>query len=102
MKKLRLELDEISVESFHVQNGDGEPGTIHGNQEAETGDAVAITGWSWLCGSCDATCGAGATCPISCGGQYPTACNSPYCRDKLISEIERCVDQPIDTGVDIG
>lgn len=93
MKKLRLELDEISVESFHTQGAAGEPGTVHGNQEGGE-DAAAITGWSWLCGSCNATCDGGATCPLSCGGAAPTGCNSPYCRDKQLSEINRCYAEP--------
>ena len=40
MKKLRLELDEIRVDSFHVQDEAPSPGTVHANQEE-----AAITGW---------------------------------------------------------
>jgi hypothetical protein len=89
MKKLRLELQEISVESFHVDNDPGAPGTVQANQDAGEFEA-AITGWSWLCGSCNATCDGGLTCALSCGGPSPTGCNSRYCQEKLLSEINKC------------
>lgn len=88
MKKLRLELDEIRVDSFHVQDEAPPPGTVHANQEE-----AAITGWSWLCGSCN-SCTQENTCPWSCAGAAPTGCNTGYCCDKIISEIERCVVDP--------
>jgi hypothetical protein len=95
MKKLRLELGEISVETFHVQDAAGEPGTVRGNQDEAGGEFAAITGWSWLCGSCNATCGDGATCPLSCAGAAPTGCNSRYCQEKLLSEINtNCHAEP--------
>lgn len=77
MKKLRLSLDELAVDTFSVEEGNPHGGTVAGNESEDA--AAAITGWSWLCGSCNATCDGGATCPLSCGGAAPTACNSPYC-----------------------
>lgn len=85
MKKLSLNLDQLAIESFQLEGADGPAGTVEANQDAEA--AFAITGWSWLCGSCDATCDGGATCPLSCAGAAPTGCNSRYCQNQVLSEI---------------
>jgi len=78
MRKLKLSLDQLEVDTFRIDDPPPDLGTVRGAESAAE-DAAAITGWSWLCGSCNATCGAGATCPISCGGASPTSCDSPYC-----------------------
>jgi hypothetical protein len=78
MKKLRLSLDELAVDTFTVSDDPRSAGTVQGNSAPE--DAAAITGWSWLCGSCDGTCDGGATCPVSCAGASPTYCNGNYCK----------------------
>jgi hypothetical protein len=53
MKKLRLDLDALEVDSFHTEPVYGE-GTVHGEQ-------IGITGWH-SCGH--PTC---QTCLLSCG-----------------------------------
>lgn len=102
MKKLSMELDRLSVQSFHVQDEAGGQGTVQGNENEEAA-AAAITGWSWLCGSCNATCDGGATCPLSCAGEAPTGCNSRYCQEQVLSEIQKCHAETavgVETGVD--
>jgi hypothetical protein len=83
MKKLRLSLDELNVDTFRIQEPEYRAGTVaaHDSAGEQPADAAAITGWSWLCGSCNATCDGGSTCPLSCGGPAPTGCNSPYCQN---------------------
>ena len=82
MKKFRLSLDDLSVDTFRVDNPEPGSGTVRG-AEQEDGMAAAITGWSWLCGSCVNTCDAAVnTCAKSCGGPVPTGCDTPYCWDR--------------------
>lgn len=96
MKKLKLSLDELAVESFAVDGDRRRPGTVGGNagpygEEVDhaggppVDEAVAITGWSWLCGTCKgntcaATCDGTLTCVNSCGGDKHTLCNNTYCQ----------------------
>jgi len=104
MKKLRMELDELKVESFETQQAAG-TGTVVG-AGVLIGDAVAqtypncspIDGCvsAWNCtpngtcydpscaqvDTCAQTCAATCyrtcanTCPQSC---YPAGCSGPYC-----------------------
>jgi hypothetical protein len=96
MKKLKLSLDELAVESFAVDGDRRRPGTVRGNAGAfgdedhagpVPGDVAAITGWSWLCGTCkgntcEASCDGTLTCVNSCGGDKHTLCNNTYCQTK--------------------
>lgn len=78
-RKLKLDLDELQVETFHTAVGDGqEPGTVFG-QGCDTSldscstciGGVCNTGVVGQCGSTD-----GSTCTYTCGHQYPTdPCN---------------------------
>jgi hypothetical protein len=97
MKKLRLELEQLAVETFHVQDVGDASGTIHGNDPAVAEPVTAGGGYicSWIVGnscpgqrSCDLTCL--YSCPVSCGGPSPTACDSPYCwqRPTTVSVVE--------------
>lgn len=104
MKKLRMELDELKVESFETQRAAG-TGTVIG-AGVLIGDAVAQTypncsaidacPSAWQCtpngtcydpscaqaDTCAQTCAATCfktcanTCPVSC---YPAGCSGPYC-----------------------
>lgn len=58
MKKLRLDLDELEVESFDTRGGAREKGTVVGEQ----------------C-SCGGTCYPQATCPQTCA----YTCDDPTC-----------------------
>jgi hypothetical protein len=82
MKKLRLELENISVESFEVGSEAG-LGTVRGNND----DPGAVAGGGTflsLCPSCPDTCPAtcnvaAATCGASCGVACRHTVNSPDC-----------------------
>jgi hypothetical protein len=72
MKKLRLALDELSVETFAVDTNRYDLGTVHARQEHEEEqheDGV----WSWIAGSCD------HTCKISCPAPNHTLCAGGFC-----------------------
>lgn len=78
MKKLRLNLERLEVQSFETEHAAGERGTVQGR---------AGTYREWTCdGTCDQTCGAPASC-VGAGeycGTYPDqGCpNSQwYCTD---------------------
>lgn len=105
MKKLRLELDQLSVESFHVPSAGGRPGTVQANAklmaentavELAAGDTAVevakgatdmemagVTDWVsfLLFGTCDYSCNCtlGNTCPNSCAD---TLCNNRLCQNQ--------------------
>ncbi|HEU0301621.1 MAG TPA: hypothetical protein VFR37_19355, partial [Longimicrobium sp.] len=60
MKKLRLDLDALEVDSFHTSWLNYWEGTAHGAQDKVSG------GGATQCGGVQ-TCGAG--CPVSAGGE---------------------------------
>ncbi len=76
MKKLRLELDELQVESFTIDRGEDERGTVEGHISAR-------------CSAGDRTCNGGDTCvngntcggEVSCAGSCPDPCTNEnsYC-----------------------
>lgn len=85
MQKLKLSLDDLAVDSFATHDPQAHPGTVRGNAGEETEEAAAITGWSWLCGTCkgstcESTCNEDITCVNSCGGDKHTLCNNTYCQ----------------------
>lgn len=59
MKKLRLDLDELAVESFDTRGAEKEKGTVVGEQQC----------------SCGGTCYPQATCPQTCA----YTCDDPTC-----------------------
>lgn len=78
MKKLRLDVENISVESFAVDSEAG-IGTVRGNNEAMGAAAGGGTLFSW-CNTCPATCDvAAATCGASCGVACRPTVNTPDC-----------------------
>lgn len=76
MKKLRLELDALVVESFDTADAEGGAGTVHGNALVELGQAqaaktdVRVDCGSWIdacpsrLGTCDFTCSGQRTCDL--------------------------------------
>lgn len=64
-RKLKLSLDELSVESFHITRPDMQEGTVRGH---ETGQ------WDVSCHSCPGTCA--GSCDFSCGCQ-PSVIDCP-------------------------
>jgi len=64
MKKIRLDLEKLGVESFETSPAEADRGTVHGH-------------WSQL-GTCDAvvaTCQQNGTCALTCGSR----CGSTTC-----------------------
>jgi hypothetical protein len=71
MKKLRLEIDEIQVETFETGDEESTRGTVHGHHP---------TAW----GTCTCECSHDGTCDPDWGSghQYscsPTMCNETEC-----------------------
>lgn len=87
MRKLKLSMDALQVESFHAENPDPERGTVAGYSNPE--ECVSPNGTcekyctDWSCntcqGSCNGTCGTcaptGDTCLGTCGCTGETQCN---------------------------
>lgn len=68
MNKLKLALNDLSVESFHIPNSGVRDGTVRAN---ETGQ------WDVSCASCGGTCaGSCEACPPS-GDCISDRCNEP-------------------------
>ena len=95
MKKLRLELDDLAVESFETsRGGSGVPGTVHGHKRA-----LPLTLYEWECGTLqtyekygcnlytanagDATCQAVYTCP--------ECASPPQTMDFCVETVDICV-----------
>lgn len=80
MNKVKLQLDDLQVESFAVQADVTEPGTVHGRQVADEESRVHSACYTWCinCESLQATnCPLDRTCAESC---YPS-CNYTACPD---------------------
>ncbi|MBB4635085.1 hypothetical protein [Longimicrobium terrae] len=79
MKKLRLDIEEIAVESFIMSEESLEVGTVRGQQDAAEAIAGGGTIFS-LCNTCDNTCDVNAaTCGASCGTACRPTVNTPDC-----------------------
>ncbi|MGD8778127.1 MAG: hypothetical protein PVH88_04120 [Ignavibacteria bacterium] len=93
MKKLKLNLEDLRVESFELNSGkEVKKGTIHGNEEATVGgdtcDESCVFGTCYV--SCDVTCDQFTchntecgqntcdTCYETCAG-YGKTCIYPQC-----------------------
>jgi len=68
MKKLRLEIDEIRVETFEVAEEMLERGTVHGRQPTVDATCSCDCSGDGICGSEDVRC---------TGYQY--SCNPTFC-----------------------
>jgi hypothetical protein len=68
MRKLKLELEELSVESFDTAQETEERGTVHGNYVTQfCSGANGFTCFESCGGSCADTCGASCdTCDSGC------------------------------------
>lgn len=61
MRKLKLEIAELRVESFVVSHAEGR-GTVDARAKETLGCPTGATCWG-TCATCDATC---ASCPATC------------------------------------
>lgn len=52
MKKIRLDLDAIEVESFEAVAGPGEKGTVDAHMRSKIGDTWCITCFEQTCPDC--------------------------------------------------
>jgi hypothetical protein len=96
MKKLRLSLDALQVDTFDPASTDAGQGTVVGEQIGTV--AVSCRGTCVTCGascftcalSCGATCGGScfATCDYSCEG---STCQGPSCIPTCELSCETCV-----------
>jgi len=90
MKKLKLQLDELQVESFQTARGHATRGTVQGNAPPTSmctdyidctwdfGCETQVASCNGSCGNtCDATCGScNGTCYGSCYGSCDATCFS--------------------------
>jgi len=73
MKKLKLEVDELKVESFQAERGDAARGTIRGQGEGSY-EIGCETVYASRDGSCEGTCF--ASCNATCGGSCYGSCDA--------------------------
>jgi len=73
MRKLRLDLDELNVESFETDAKPAENGTVFGEQQPCTCYTACTCPGCPTCGSCENTCGG-----ASCGSCYPCESRDYY------------------------
>jgi hypothetical protein len=114
MKKLRLELDQLSVESFTIPATGEAPGTVRANAELAAGTEgaagvevgagteVAVAGTTdilsfLLFGTCNYSCNCtlGNTCPNSCAN---TLCNNRLCQEQTTTYAHMIVDDTINVN----
>lgn len=86
MRKLKLNLEALNVESFSTRGGDGEAGTVHGRlNRADESTECDGGGWGSLFGTCEG-------CPSvgTCVG--PTYCCPPTWRATCDPSCHVCTD----------
>lgn len=69
MKKLRLEIDELAVESFEVAKAPGEKGTVRGEQQTFTCQPETCIDYTCVGNGCptfDPTCDQYVSCMNTC------------------------------------
>jgi hypothetical protein len=78
MRKLKLDLDQLTVDSFDTLSADG---AGRGTIEAFQSQAPCIIEWNpTYAPTCAATCAScGGTCEQTCGGSCYATCNEPTC-----------------------
>jgi hypothetical protein len=74
MKKLRLDIEEIAVESFAMSDESLDVGTVRGQQDAAY--PIADGTFLSLCNTCDVNA---ASCGASCGTACRPTINTPDC-----------------------
>jgi hypothetical protein len=84
MRKLKLQLEDLMIDSFTTTPAEKAKGTVFGEQ-CTCYTACTCPGcptcYASCGGSCDATCNGtcGATCDWSCGGTCEYSCNGDTC-----------------------
>lgn len=76
MKKLRLNLEELGVESFDTTREAREKGTVVGEQQCTCPTACTCPGCPTCANTCAQTCD-DYTCAVSCGGSCGYSCPPP-------------------------
>lgn len=72
LSKLKLDLDELTVDSFDTSPGEAENGTVFGEQcTCET--VCTCPG----CDTCDISC---YSCAVTCAATCPNTCDNFSCR----------------------
>lgn len=86
MRKLKLSLDELRVDSFHATGAAAAGGTVPGHSWTQHADESCFGTCDGMCtrdASCDGMCGTGAscqgTCYNSCGGSCGCSANATEC-----------------------
>lgn len=76
MRKLKLSLDELQVDSFHATGSDAQRGTVPGHSWTQHADESCFGTCDGGCtrdwGSCNGGCGSGGA---SCNGTCVNSCN---------------------------
>ncbi|HEX8318933.1 hypothetical protein [Longimicrobium sp.] len=73
MKKLRLQLEDLRIDSFSTTPVEKEKGTVFGEQ-CTCNTACSCPGCPTCDASCNGTCA--ATCDASCNGTCDYSCNT--------------------------
>lgn len=80
MRKIRLELDSLAVESFATLAPEAEAGTVRGRADLAIGDAFVPRDTSDGCGDIIVPATKAQTCPSTCAGpSCPGTCGGPDC-----------------------
>jgi len=79
MKKLRLAVDTLRVESFRIDAVAPAAGTVRGNDKTADFDSCGCSAdfHTQCCTAADPTCGTEATCLTSCNAGGPCTCPFP-------------------------
>ncbi|MFA7420500.1 MAG: hypothetical protein WCZ90_12520 [Melioribacteraceae bacterium] len=92
MGKLKLNLDEIKVESFEVQNNSKTNGTVLGQEISYARTCFPMCEDTVEVGSCVTICNtADATCPDTCTATCEESCNGS-CVITYVSCCDICTD----------
>jgi hypothetical protein len=75
MRKLQLDLDQLTVESFATSDNAEQKGTVVGEQQCTCQTQCTCPG----CPTCDATCNRGNTCAASCAYTCAYTCDDATC-----------------------
>jgi hypothetical protein len=81
MRKLKLSLDALQVDSFTASADEAERGTVPGHSFTQYADESCFESCNGGCtayGSCGAGCGSGASCGGSCWNSCTCPPNTDY------------------------
>jgi hypothetical protein len=83
MAKMKLEIDQLAVESFETATVDEERGTVHGNAGTDPAETCVI-----MTKPLQNTCNGVETCYLSCvcGTAYPD-----YCPERTFELVPSCI-----------